>query len=257
MLTKKKRRLQIIATICLFIPLGILTSFAVTGLSAVKDSVQRTELIKQTKILNNQISAIRDHLRTAKTHLSIAKTTLDVIGGRRSIWSVFHFSEIIGWEPYHLVWNLKGLYSDISTLNQVNEYYGSLLNSYQRVINDYTDYKNELDEMTFEQKRNTVQKLEAKKIENKATVIIQTEAISESLGNKTREEINDLATQLTTDTEKLTTNDLLTIIASTNLINTRIASHHLLLYATVENKQAEAAMIEQKITDALSITTTQ
>ena len=249
--------MQLIAIICLFIPLGILTSFAVTGLSAVKDAVQRRELIKQTQILNNQIAEIRDHVRTAKMHLSIAKTTLDVIGGRRSIWSVFHFSEIIGWEPYHLVWNLQGLYGDITTLNQVNDYYGSLLNSYQRVVNDYRDYNNELQDMDAANKKNVIKKLEAKKIENKATVIVQTEAISKSLGNRTREEINDLATQLTTNSKDLTTNDLLTIIASTNLINTRISSHHLLLYATVENKEAEAAMIEQKLTDALNITTLQ
>lgn len=254
---RHNRKLHVLAVICLCLPIGTCTSFAISAISAVKDEVQRSELIKQTAILNRELSVLRDHLRTVRQHANIAKTTLDVLQGKRSISSVFHFTDITGYQPQHLIWNLQGLYSDLVYMqpSQLSGIYGHLLPAYDRVINDYQEFREDVQTMSHAERAKQIEQLEAKDIDNQATIIIQSEKLAESVGQQVREEINELALTIQQDGDELGTNDLLKIIAATNLINARINSHHLLLYATVENKHAEAKILERKISHALDFAT--
>ena len=240
--------------ICLCLPVGIMSAFAISALTAVKDAVARSELIRQTKLLNTQIGTLRDHLDTARTHASIARTTLDVLRGKRSIWDVFHYRDILGWESEHLVWNLSGLYYDIENIDEIPDYYGHLWPAYERVIDDYRGFRQDVARMTLTERRDRLAQLETKSIESPAVIITQTHAISETLANGARAEINKLSEQLQTDPDTLSTNDLLFIIAANGLIANRVASHHLQLYALIENKEAELRILQNKIKLAKSKT---
>ena len=254
---RHKRRLQIIAVICLCIPLGTFTSFAVVSITAVKDSVMRSNIIKQVNMMRQQVDAARDTLYEAKQIASIVKATHDVITGKRSIGSVFHYTNILGWEVQDLIWDLRSLYSEVKTIDNIPEYYGYLLNDYEYVVRDYLNYEQWVKTLNRDELDREIKILDAKSLEKDATILAQTTKISENLANETREEINKSALQLQTSPDELTTNDLLQIIAANSHITNRLLANTLHLNAMIANKEAEANVVARKyiaLTTGLSST---
>ena len=253
---KHRRRLQIIAVICLFIPLGTLTSFAVIGITSVKDIQLRKRMAEQVSLMREQVGFARDTLREAKRTASIVKATHDVITGKRSIGSVFHYANILGWETHHLVWDLRALYGEVKNADNIPHYYGYLLNDYEYVLRDYLEYEQKVRNMSRKEREREVKRLEVKELETNAAILAQTTKISENLANETRVEINKAAEQLQDSPDELTTNDLLQIIAANTHITNRLLSNTLHLQALIANKEAEADVVARKyITLTTGVTT--